>query len=168
MHLESPRWILALPLVFCIHDLEELIFLDKIPSLTAILPVNIQDLIQVSKPQFAAAISLLFIAILIVTIRWYRKPSSTTRGLVLGFIMVGLFFNSLTHIGQALLFRQYIPGLVSAVVLLLPYTFVILKSQYSRFFPSNKTAVLVLLGVIVSTPVIVIGSLLFGKLIFSV
>ena len=168
MHPGSPKWILALPVVFCIHDLEELIFLDKIPSLSSILPVKIQDLIQVSKPQFAAAISLLFIAILIITIQWYRKPSSSTRAAVMGFVLVGLFFNGLTHIGQAILFRQYVPGLVTAAVLLLPYTFVILKSQYSRFFPSNKTAVLVLLGVIASTPVIVIGSLLFGKLLFPV
>jgi hypothetical protein len=168
MNLGSSKWILALPAVFCIHDLEELIFIDKIPALSSVLSGNIQDLIRVSKPQFAAAISLLFIVILIITIRWYRKPSSSTRGLFLGFIIVGLFFNSLTHIVQALLFRQYVPGLVSAVVLLLPYTFVILKSQYARFFPSNKTAVLVLLGVIASTPVIVIGSLLFGKLLFPV
>jgi len=168
MSLESPKWILALPVVFCIHDLEELVFLDKIPSLSSPLPANIRHLIQVSKPQFAAAISLLFIAILIITIQWYKKPSSTTRAAVMGFVVAGLFFNGLTHIGQALLFRSYVPGLVSAVVLLLPYTFVILRSQFRTFFPSNKTAVLVLLGVIASTPVIVIGSLLFGRLLFPV
>jgi hypothetical protein len=166
MHLESPKWILALPVVFCIHDLEELIYLGRIPSLSSVLPVNIQSLIRVSKPQFAAAISLLFIVILIVTFLWYRKPSAPTHRLVMGFIIAGLFFNSLTHIGQALIFRQYVPGLVTAVLLLLPYTFVILKSQHAKFFPSNKSASLVLLGVIASTPVIVIVSLLFGKLIF--
>ena len=168
MSLESPKWILALLVVFCIHDLEELVFLDKIPSLSSILPANIRDLIQVSKPQFAAAISLLFIAILIITIQWYRKPSSPIFAAIMSFVLVGLFFNGLTHIGQAFLFRQYVPGLVTAVVLLLPYTFVILKSQYSKFIPSNKTAILVLLGVIASTPVIVIGSLLIGKLLFPV
>jgi hypothetical protein len=168
MHLESPKWILALPVVFFVHDLEELIYLDRIPALSSVLPVNIQDLIRVSTPQFASAISLLFIAILISTIQWNRKPSSPARGLVMGFIMVGLFFNSLTHIGQALIFRQYVPGLVTAVLLLLPYTFVILKSQHAKFFPSNKSTSLVLLGVIASTPVIVIVSLLFGKLIFPV
>lgn len=168
MSLESPKWILALPVVFCIHDLEELVFLDKIPLLSSTLPANIRDLIQVSRSQFAAAISLLFIAILIITILWYRKPSSPTRVAVMGFVVAGLFFNGLTHIGQALLFRGYVPGLVSAVVLLLPYTFVILSSQFRTFFPSNKTAVLVLLGAIASSPVIVISSLLFGKLLFPV
>jgi hypothetical protein len=164
----SSKWILALPVVFFVHDLEELIYLNKIPSLTSFLPVKIQDLIRVSTPQFAVAVSLLFIAILIATNEWYRKPSSPARGLVMGFIMVGLFFNSLTHIGQALIFRQYVPGLVTAVLLLLPYTFVILKSHFKQFFPSNKTTVLVLLGVIAFTPVIVIVSLLFGKLLFPV
>lgn len=166
MHFESPKWILALPVVFGIHDLEELIYLDKVPSLTSKLPEQIQDLIRISKPQFAAAISLLFIVLLIVTILWYRNPSSPTRKLVLGFVIVGLFFNSLTHIGQAILFKQYVPGLVTAILLLLPFTFVILKSHNKQFFQTRKTALLVLIGVIASTPVIVIVSLLVGKWIF--
>lgn len=168
MSFESPKWILALPAVFFIHDLEELAFINKIFSSSAILPRSIQGLINITPLQFAVAVSLLFIEILLATILWNRKPSSPPRALIMGFMLVGLFFNGVTHIGQALFFWQYIPGVVTSVLLLLPYTFVILKSQHTKFFSSNKTAWLVLLGVLAFTPVIIIVSLLFAKIVMPV
>lgn len=73
----------------------------------------------------------------------------------LGLAWIGLtFVNALTHIATSIRFRGYNPGLVTAVVLFLPFTVWALLHEAARGEVSAPALVLVLLaGVVLHVPV---------------
>ncbi|PYI56379.1 HXXEE domain-containing protein [Paenibacillus flagellatus] len=117
------------PLVFLIHDTEELVLIESWlgtngGALAAKLKLGFPGTHGVpwTTPRFAAAVAVLFTFICIVC-RFAARPgaSAKARGWFAATIAV-LFVNVFTHTAQSLLLGRYTPGVTTALVVVLPYT----------------------------------------------
>lgn len=123
--LSSLLWLFMI--VFMLHDLEEIIMLDpwmkknrsfalkKIPSGMRGKAARILD---IKSYQFAVAVLLEFIVFIPVTF------IAVERGQYFMFLAFNsvLLLHVFMHVGQSIILRRYTIGVVSAVVLVLPYT----------------------------------------------
>lgn len=129
MELTHVIWMFLI--VFVLHDLEEIIVVENwlirhrerlARSIPAFAQKTLQPMLSMSTAQFSVAVTCIFAvlsaAVLLTVLTWQA-------GTYLPFFLVCLhvlFLHVFTHIGQSLLFRTYTPGVVTAVVLVLPYS----------------------------------------------
>jgi hypothetical protein len=116
------RWIWAAPAVFVVHDGEELA--TMIPWLRqhrAALPDVVRSVADVSAHQLALAMLVLLAGLLAAAWDGARRARRGARPTLFLLLAGALAGNGLTHVGQALLFRGYTPGLVTALLIVLPY-----------------------------------------------
>lgn len=129
MELTHVIWMFLI--VFVLHDLEEIIAVENwlirhrerlVRSIPAFLQKTFQPMLSMSTAQFSVAVTCIFAvlsaAVLLTVLTW---PAGTYLPFFLVCLHV-LFLHVFTHIGQSLLFRTYTPGVVTAVVLVLPYS----------------------------------------------
>ena len=159
------RWIAFSPLIYLIHDLEELAtartFVEthwsRLPQpLLQLLGAN-TDLTHV----YAIAITILLVAMAAVAVGAAAPNAGRAIHMLFGLCVMMRFANGLLHIALAIGMRTYVPGLVTAVLLLLPYS-VWLMSRLERNWLVRHEAVHVLfiLGLLLQLPVIALVILL--------
>ncbi|MFC7680733.1 HXXEE domain-containing protein [Paenibacillus sp. GCM10028914] len=113
--------------VFVLHDLEEIIWVESwikknknkvIHKVPPGFRKQLNNMFNITSGQFAVAVLLEFIIFIPFTFIAAEQ----------GKFFIFLSFNSLfflhvfTHLGQSLYLKMYTPGVVSAVILVLPYT----------------------------------------------
>lgn len=144
-----------LPLVFVVHDGEELFtmpaWLDAhrttLDAIAAGSPfaARIVATAPTSTARVAVAIGLVFALLLVVTA---GVTLGRARGWFLAYCsLLGLLFlHVFTHMAQAVLFRSYVPGLVGAVLVLLPRTIYIYRRLLAARLLDRRTAILTALA----------------------
>jgi hypothetical protein len=156
------RWIWAAPAVFAVHDGEEL--LTIVPWLRAhraVLPSVVQTLADVTTPQLALAMVVLFAGLLVATLHGARRARRGARSILFLLLAGALVGNALTHVGQALLFRGYTPGLATALLIVLPYGVGLGRRLTSaRMLSTIAWMGFVALGIILQLPIIAVTLLL--------
>lgn len=116
------RWIWAAPGVFLIHDAEEIAtFASWVPNHRADLPAGVQPFAMVTTRQFTIAVIVLFLALLAATMHAVHRARVGTRSLPFLLMVGALVANAVTHLAQAAMFRGYVPGLLTAMLLVIPY-----------------------------------------------
>ncbi|MDQ0177576.1 HXXEE domain-containing protein [Bacillus chungangensis] len=158
----SPYKILwLLPIIFAIHNLEELWLLeDWVKTFT-----NDRKFAFIKNfyrfETLAFAMILLTLAGAVIIFFAYRKQSNITFHLMILCNSL-LFINSLTHLGQFFLFRKYVPGLLSAVILMMPFTF------YTLFlYIKNKSITPKMAAVYLGISVLAMGPIIIIFLVIS-
>jgi hypothetical protein len=112
---------------FMLHDFEEIIRIepwfrkhadDVLTRIPAALHKDFINLSRMTSSQFAVAVCLEFILFIPVTYL------AAERGFYLPFIgfNVMLFIHVFMHVGQAIYVRRVVPGVVTAVLITLPYS----------------------------------------------
>lgn len=112
---------------FMLHDFEEIIRIEPwfrkhadivYPKIPVWFRKNFRELSQMTTPQFSFAVCLEFIIFIPVTF-WAAE-----RGSYLPFIgfNVMLLLHVFMHLGQALYLKMVVPGVVTAVLITLPYS----------------------------------------------
>jgi Protein of unknown function with HXXEE motif len=120
----------ALPLVFLIHDGEEILAMSRwIRANRARLEQRnwIHKLLtraaDIPRPKFIVAVAFIFAIVVTVTLvsipllRQGRHLDMFTVAVTM------LLLNAFTHIGYSLIVRGYTPGVATAVLVLLPYCY---------------------------------------------
>jgi hypothetical protein len=159
------RWIAAAPAVFLVHDGEEL--LTMVPWLRAhraMLPTAVQRLADVTAPQLALAMLVLFVGLVMATVHGVHRARQGARPTLFLLLAGALVGNGLTHLGQALVFRGYTPGLITALLVVVPYGYGLggqLRSQGMLSVRAWMTVVGV--GVLLQVPIIV-ATLLIARI----
>lgn len=126
MSMQSLIWLFIV--IFVLHDLEEIIWVESWikknrKQVVNMVPTRIKNqlhkMLNITSGQFAVAVLLEFILFIPITF------IAVEQGKLFMFISINSLFllHVLTHVGQSLYLRMYTPGVVSAVVLVLPYTF---------------------------------------------
>jgi hypothetical protein len=102
-------------------------------------------------------ITALFITLLVVGVEWASR-SAVSLTLVVAWFSFLMFANALFHIAGALVDRSYMPGLVTALVLYIPY----FSWLFVRALRSGRVGVvwLVVAAVLGATPMLVHGFLI--------
>lgn len=120
----SYRWLIwAGPLVFLVHDYEEILTVERwIQDNIHALPGIMRPLAaSITTASFAASVVILAFAF--VACSWHGTHAlreGRTPWLAL-FCGASLFANAIGHIAQALVFGGYVPGVVTAVVVCIPF-----------------------------------------------
>lgn len=110
-------------------------------------PPAVVNSIGTTTPRFAVAAAVVGIAVLAAAVRGAR-----TGGRSLFFQAAVLVFgwHGVVHVGQALLVRGYVPGLVTAILLVIPYAFVT-RRHFHRPPVPTRTIIVVAVAAIVLT-----------------
>jgi hypothetical protein len=158
------RWILAAPAVFLVHDGEELLtIVPWLRSHRAVLPAIVQPLADVTTPQLAVAMLVLFAGLVAAAIHGVHRARQGRRSLLFLVLAGALVGNGLTHLGQALAFRGYTPGLITALLVVLPYGYGLGRELRAHRMLSPRAWVgFVTLGIVLQIPIIV-GTLLLAR-----
>ena len=116
------RWIVSGPAVFLVHDAEEILTVEPwLRAHRAELPAVVQPLTAVSTEQFALAVGMLFVGFLAAAVHAVGQARRGHVSVPFMIIAGALVANGFTHLAQAAYFRSYTPGVVTALLLVLPY-----------------------------------------------
>lgn len=112
---------------FVLHDLEEIIWVepwikknrDKVfTKLPTLIKRRVEKIFNITSSQFAVAVLLEFIIFIPFT---FIAAEHGNYFFFLAFNTL-FFLHVFTHVGQTLYMRMYTPGVVSSVLIVLPYT----------------------------------------------
>ena len=152
------RWIWAAPVVFLVHDAEELATIGPFfHAHKSQLPAIVQSVADVTTSQFAVAVLVLFLAIAAAAAHGATRARHGTSSIFFLLAAGMLVGNALTHLMQAVYFRGYTPGVLTALLLVLPYGFALGNALESANLVNRRgwlTAVAA--GVILQIPVAVL------------
>jgi hypothetical protein len=132
---------------WAVHDVEEALSVSRwsaatVPRLLAQgWPPALVESLGTTTPRFAVAAAVVGIAVLAATVRVVLTAGHSTffRAAVLVFGWHGLI-----RIGQSLLVRGYVQGLVTATVLVIPYSIITLRHLRPAPIPASTVAVVAL------------------------
>ncbi|MEK4093244.1 HXXEE domain-containing protein [Viridibacillus sp. FSL H8-0110] len=147
------------PLVFLIHDLEEI---ATIENFTMRFPFS------VSTEEFIIAFILLWIIVVIGCV----KAANNKRFIGIlpikffALLVAGVFLaNGIGHVVQSIILKKYVPGVITAVAILIPFClFSIRKLLLENLITPKQVGVYLLVGFILQTPFALIA-LLIAKFI---
>jgi hypothetical protein len=112
------RLLWLVPIFFALHNLEEAPFME---SWSKRLPWKIYP--TVTTRQFVIAVTFLTIAGFLLTYFGVEYLGNQTGYLIVLGIQIILFFNAfIPHIVSTILFRMYSPGVITAVLITLPFS----------------------------------------------
>ncbi|HEX8143831.1 MAG TPA: HXXEE domain-containing protein [Pyrinomonadaceae bacterium] len=157
------RVLWLLPIVFIIHDGEELLTmpswvaghqreLDQLARMNETAAAMVRSL-PATTAQVAIAIGFILLVFVVVTA---GASSSKGRGVWLyayASLLGVLFLHVFTHIAQAVLIGGYVPGLIGAVLAIIPGTLYIYRRLFeAELLTLQSAAVTALLGFILFIP----------------
>ncbi len=126
--LSFDRLLWLVPIFFALHNLEEAPFMD---GWSKKIPWKVHP--TVTTRQFAIAVTFLTLAgVLLTYIALDYLPKPTGYFLVLGIQAILLFNAFIPHIGSAIRFRMYSPGVVTAVLITLPFSFYLFRRAFAE------------------------------------
>jgi len=139
-----------LPIIFMLHDFEEIIFIEWWTQKNKVVllkkyPKIAQRFTEFSTASFALAVSEEFILLIIITsgsliFNWYYLWFGA---------LVGFFIHLVVHIIQWIIFKKYIPAIVTTIP-------AIIYSIYAIYYIYNNTTMTILFSIIWSTLGIII------------
>lgn len=155
------KWAAGLsPAVFLVHDLEEWINVERWPP----LPGPLQEFAGAPDPAtFAWAIGLLFAIQAGAAAGFLRRPDSRALTVIFAVLAAARLINGVTHVARSALAGAYLPGLWTALVVAVPFAFLLLVGAGRRLgLGGVKWALLLVAGAAIQLPVI-LASLAFGQ-----
>jgi len=171
-YIQTVIWLL--PVIFMFHALEEILtvesFMTKYKNIVpktflAKLTLIIRKKLGAKSAQHSIMITWTLLIISFITFMTaYRIP--TVANFLLFIAALNIFFlQAFSHIGQTVIFRDYTPGIVTALFMVIPYSLL----TYYRLFELSLIDIHLLFKSIPITillvPIFLIGNLLGRRLI---
>jgi hypothetical protein len=153
------------PLTFFAHDLEELI---TMPAWIAghwegLESLGVSKFLPDSVPQLVSAIGILLLVFCIVTFGAVRSGMQGSWSIAYQILLGAFFLHAFTHIAQAIYFSGYTPGVVTAVVLVIPVCLYLYGKLLKSGLVTMKSAILTaVLGIVALVPVLLVILFLSG------
>lgn len=116
--------ILAFPILYLIHDIEEIFTVEPFLQQHTVIPFHITTL------QFTIAFLLLWVVTFIGCVQAVRNRQflGMMPDTFFAFLVPGIFFaNGIGHFLQFLVFRSYVPGIITAILIIYPYSLFALR-----------------------------------------
>lgn len=136
-NIESVIWLF--PIIFIFHDLEEIItvesFMNKdknkvLKTFPAKLALIVKKILGDKSAHLSVAAAWILLIISFVTFMTvYPLPVEKSFHLFTSTLNV-FFLQAFLHIGQTIIFRSYTPGVITAILIVIPYS---LFTYYSLF-----------------------------------
>lgn len=147
------------PVVFIIHDAEEILTMEsflrsKLMGLH--LPEAVSGLLNVTTPEFIVGVLIILAAILAVT---FFAAKSPRPGLALDaymFLILVFLANGFVHILQAFAFFPYTPGVITSIVVLIPFTLYAMHRTFQVSPMSKKRLAAFAICALALQPVVIV------------
>jgi len=145
----------AFPLAFLIHDCEEIFTMERFTRENSErFPKFLRNIAAITTRQFTLAV----VVLLVLTLLAAYLATRPQRQMDLFTLALAIFLvHILGHIAQTVFFRGYTPGLITALLVVLPYSLY----GFHRLFTTN------LIGGDSFTTSMLVGALLFVPVILA-
>jgi hypothetical protein len=159
LHLITVLWLF--PILFMFHDFEEILTVEKWTQqnkeyVLSVLPKSIRKYLyssfQLTTAQFANDVFWIYLTI----------TTATVLAVIFSFyyiflMLLAIFFTHVfTHLGQALYLKKYTPGIITSIIIVLPYSsyayYRLLKEQVI----SGTDILLSSIGAIILIPILIL------------
>ena len=158
--LSFERLLWLVPIFFALHNLEEA---PSREHWSKRLPLKIHP--NVTTRQFTVAVTILsIIGFLITYLEINYLHPSTGYLLILGLQAILLFNAFIPHIASTIGFRMYSPGVITAVLLTLPFSYYLFHRALNEHILSSNQFWILLAIAPFATVIFAFTSLQFGKL----
>lgn len=146
------KLILFFPLLYLVHDIEEIITIEPfLKENSNVIPIS------VTAYQFAAAFAILWVITAIGCLQAVQnknflgmKPVTFFSFLVPGILLA----NGIGHVLQFIFFREYVPGFITTILIIFPYSFFTLRYLLrENLIDMKKFFFLLVLGFIIQGPI---------------
>lgn len=124
--------LLFAPLAYALHHIEEHIFLNFREWRTLYFPDNNQI------PTEAVVCLLMAVTFVYLILHAYRRTYASAWA-ILAFLMATQVHNIIFHVGGSLVFQDYSPGTLTAVLLYLPANILILRKAFEEGWVNRKS-----------------------------
>lgn len=165
--LRTSTWIWLAPPAFLLHDAEEVATIapwlrTHARELPAFLHAHAAG---VSEQRLALSVAILFVIFVLAAWDGVRRAQRGARSWFFFVAAGALAGNALTHVGQAVYFGGYSPGVVTALLVSAPYSILLARALERAALLSRRQAVaLLLLGVVIQAPIAVAALAAGGNL----
>jgi hypothetical protein len=164
-----------LPIIFLIHDSEELLTMpswiaNHHNELTQIASINksIAEIIHslpTTVPQIAIAITLILLLFIVITAGAFFSKGKGFWFYAYMCLLGVLFLHVFTHLAQTIIFAGYTPGVVAAIIVIIPGSLYIYNQLFKSGFLTVKTAVIsALIGFVLFVPGALLAQQIGGML----
>jgi hypothetical protein len=131
-----------LPFVFMLHNIEEAVSMQDWIEKS---PMKISY--SITTNQFIAAVALFTVmGFIAVFAKWLYKDEAQFFILIAGFSGMLLLNVFIPHLIAALVFRMYVPGLITAILINFPLTIYILWHIYKSPKPLTKNLIFIIIA----------------------
>ncbi|KAB1193514.1 HXXEE domain-containing protein [Haloferax sp. MBLA0076] len=170
---ESLAWMWLLPVSWLVHDVEEILTIERWSRRSTRwvetneisgLQRRLVDMLATTRRQFSIAVGIVGIVFVVATIA--GVSDLTGVGILVYTAMLGGYFaHAFVHLGQSLVVRGYTPGVVTAVVVVIPASLALYRRLFSTGLVGLKTATVTgIVGVVLFVPVVVGAGRLAGRI----
>ena len=144
------EYILLLPIIFIIHDMEEIIGFERFyknnPELFERFPRITSRFKGVRADAFALAVYEEFIPFFGISLLAYYFPGKVLYALWFS-LMLSLTWHFIIHIGQSIIIKRVVPSLITSIICLPVSLFIIYRcAKYIEF--DTMTILLIVVGII--------------------
>lgn len=166
-HLQSVSVFWLFPIVFMFHDFEEILTVEKWirhnkAEVLAALPASLRKVFcssfQMTTLQFAHDVFWIFLAITTATV----LAAVFSFHFIFLMLLFIFFAHVFAHIGQALLLKRYTPGVLTAIILVLPYSSYAYYRLLKEHIISGVDILWSSIGAILIAPVLILF-LVYGR-----
>ncbi|HLZ80332.1 MAG TPA: HXXEE domain-containing protein [Ktedonobacteraceae bacterium] len=153
----------AFPLAFLIHDLEEIFTMERFTHENRErFPKFLRNIGAISTTQFIAGVGVLFVLTLLAA---YLATKSQHEMDVFTIALMIFLIHVMGHVIFLIYFRRYTPGLITAVVIVLPYSLYAFHRLFSaNLVGSESFNISLLVGALLLVPLLLVVRQL-GKLL---
>jgi hypothetical protein len=117
-----PRILLLAPLIFICH------FLEEAPSFVKWFNAHVTGGITLEL-FWMVNLSGLAITVMVIGMYWFAR-SGFSLSLVVAWLSFLMFANALLHIAGSIVDKSYVPGVITALLLYLPYYFYVMTKVF--------------------------------------
>ena len=148
------RWIWLGPVAFLVHDTEEILTIAPwVASHRAELPAIARPLAGITTAAFATSVVVLFLGFVAAAAHGARRAERGRRSWPWLLVAGAFVANGATHVLQALWLRGYVPGVVTAICVSIPYGWMAARRLRAAGLASTRTlATAGALGLVLQVP----------------
>ncbi len=147
-----------IPVLFTLHNAEEVLTVrSHLPALRNAMPARLREIVgEYTVFQFAVLVAALTLAAWAVAFFGNLGAAGSGGAYALLALQATLLVNVISHVVGAIALRGYVPGLVTAVLVNLPYSWLVFSTAWSEhWYPAWALLALAPLALALHGPVLI-------------